>query len=124
VKNRNRNSTRYYSEKHENSVCEALDGTRQANSGAARFSVGDVRVKAGRYNLLIECKTCMEDKESFSIKKEWIDKMSVEARSAGYDLTSLCFNFGPSQSHSSNLYIINEEMMKFLVAKLDDEGQM
>lgn len=121
MKNRNKESTRYYSERHENSVCEALGGYRQPNSGAAKFSVGDVSVKAGRFKILIECKTCMEDKESFSIKKEWLDKNQKELRMGGYDMSALCFNFGPSVTHSQNLYIINEPLMEYLVAKLADD---
>ena len=121
AKNRNKESTRYYSERHENSVCEALGGYRQPNSGAAKFSVGDVSVKTGRFKILIECKTCMEDKESFSIKKEWLDKNQKELRMGGYDMSALCFNFGPSSTHNSNLYVINESLMEYLVAKLSDD---
>ena len=120
-KNKNKDSTRYYSEKHENSVCEALGGRRQPNSGAARFSVGDVSVTSGRFRILIECKTCMTDKESFSLKKEWFDKNQKELSMGGYDISALCFNFGPSPTHSKNLYVINESLMEYLVDKLRDD---
>lgn len=122
MKNRNKESTRFYSERHENSVCEAIGGYRQPNSGAAKFSVGDVIVKAGKAKILVECKTSMSDKESFSIKKEWVDKNKKELRMAGYDLSAICFNFGPSVTHSKNLYIINESLMAYLVDKLSEEN--
>ena len=122
MKNKNKESTRYYSEKHENSVCGALGGYRQPNSGAAKFSVGDVTVEAGKVRVLIECKTCMTDKDSFSIKKEWVDKNKKELRLGGYDLSSICFNFGPSKTHSENLYIINESTMAYLIEKLSLEN--
>lgn len=123
AKNKNQDSTRYYSERHEDSVCESLGGYRQPNSGAAKFSAGDVTVEAGKAKILIECKTCMADKESFSIKKEWIDKNKKEARAAGYDVSAICFNFGPSATHRGNLYIINESLMAYLVDKLTEDNK-
>ena len=121
-KNKNKDSTRYYSEKHENSVCRALGGTRQPNSGAAKFSVGDVSIPLGSSKMLIECKTCMGDKDSFSIKREWIIKNREEAKLGRYSNSAICFNFGPSVSHSDNLYIINEQLMAYLVSKLTEEN--
>lgn len=112
AKNRNKESTRYYSEKQENSVCEALGGKRQANSGAAKFCAGDVITET----FLIECKTCMADKESFSVKKEWWEKNRLEAFQKRKSNRAIAFNFGPGQE---NLYIISEELMKVLVDCLE-----
>ena len=64
--NKNKESTRYYSDKHEKSVCKALGARQQPNSGAALFRKGDVITN----NMLIECKCSMADKDSFSVKKE------------------------------------------------------
>ena len=38
-------STRYFSDKHEKSVCKALNAVQQSNSGAGKFSKGDVVIK-------------------------------------------------------------------------------
>ena len=38
----NVNSTRYYSDKHEKSICKALGGVQNSNSGAGLFAKGDV----------------------------------------------------------------------------------
>ena len=66
--NRNKESTRYYSDLQEKAVCKALGATKQPNSGAGLFRKGDcVQYQA---SLLCECKTCMSDKNSVSIKKE------------------------------------------------------
>ena len=75
--NNNTESTRYYSDKHEKSVCNALNAYQQSNSGAGKFRKGDVY--NSKASLLIECKTCMTDKSSFSIKQDWILKNKDEA---------------------------------------------
>lgn len=117
MKNHNKESTRYYSERQENSVCEALGGRRQANSGAAKFCAGDVIVDSA--DMLIECKTCMTDKESFSIKKEWWEKNRLEAFQKRKSNRAIAFNFGPQRE---NLYIISEELMKVLVNYLEGDN--
>ena len=64
--------TRYYSKKQENNVAKATGGATVKNSGATMWQKGDVNVSD--VSMLIECKTCVEPKKSFSIKKEWITK--------------------------------------------------
>ena len=61
-------STRAAADIHEKSVCKALGASQQSNSGAGLFQKGDLVQKEA--SLLIECKTCMTEKNSFSIKKE------------------------------------------------------
>lgn len=114
MKNRNKESTRYFSERHEESVCKALGAHRQPNSGAAKFNKGDTITD----QFLIECKTCMSEKESFSIKKEWIEKNRKEAFQIGKPYHALCFNFGPG---SQNLYVINESLMAKLVEVIEED---
>ena len=113
MKNNNENSTRFFSDAHEKSVCKALSGHQTANSGAGHFSKGDVLLND--VSLMIECKTCMKDKDSFSIKREWLDKNKQEKFSMRKANTALCFNFGPGQE---NYYVIDEKLMKFLVQQL------
>ena len=104
---RNKKCTRYYSNRQEKSVAKAVNGKQTANSGATNFQKGDIITD----NFLIECKTCMEDKKSFSIKKEWIDKNKEEAFAMRKSYSALAFNFGPS---SENYYIIDERLFKIL----------
>ena len=115
---KNKEATRYYSSQHETSVCKALNARKQPNSGASIFAAGDV------YNtnasLLVECKTAMTDKESFSIKKEWLDKIKEEMREKRFQNNCLAFSFGPN---SPNYYIIDEKLMKFLTEKLEEENE-
>lgn len=113
MKNKNKESTRYYSDIQEKHVALVLGGYQNSNSGASKFTAGDVKVPSA--NMLIECKTCMTDKESFSIRKEWLIKNRAEAFSVGSHYRALAFNFGPS---SENHYIINEDLMIYLVEKI------
>ena len=115
--NKNKESTRYFSDLHEKSVCKALGANQQSNSGAGLFQKGDLIQKEA--SLLIECKTCMTEKSSFSIKKEWLDKNEKEKKEINLDNSALCFNFGP---RTDNYYIISEKIMKYLVEKLVEDN--
>lgn len=114
---KNKESTRYYSNMQEQSVCKLLDGRQQSNSGAGDFNKGDVVLKDA--SMLIECKTCVSDKESFSIKKEWFSKNAAEAFAIRLRNHCVCFNFGPQQP---NYFIINEKLMKYLVEKIKEDN--
>ena len=114
---KNKESTRYYSDKHEKSICKALGAQQQSNSGAGHFRKGDV-IHNGA-SMLIEAKTCTSEKNSFSIKQEWIDKNKEEAFLIRKANSCICFNFGPD---SDNYYVINEKLMRFLISKLTEEN--
>ncbi len=114
---KNKQSTRYFSDLQETYVAKLLNGQKNSNSGAGLYRKGDVVVPNA--SLLIECKTCMEDKNSFSIKKEWIDKNRADAFNVRADENCIAFNFGPEQE---NFFIIDEKLMKFLVEKLEEEN--
>lgn len=43
---------------------------------------------------LFEAKTCMKEQESFSIKKEWLDKLKQESFGMNKEFYALVFNFG------------------------------
>ena len=113
---KNNECTRYYSDAHEKSVCKALNGRQNSNSGAGKFQKGDVTIP--QCNLLIECKTVMKPKDSISIKIEWVVKNKQEAFSTRKDNSVICFNFEPN---GENLYIISEKLMKYLCEKLEED---
>lgn len=115
---KNKESTRYYSELQEKRVAENLNGSVCPNSGAGKFSKSDVQVKDA--SLSIECKTCMTDKDSFSIKKSWFEKQKEEAFSNRLDNSVIAFNFGPSDKNDK--FIIDYKLMRFLVEKLTEEN--
>lgn len=109
----NKKSTRYYSGRQERKVTKALNGKLVANSGACNFVAGDVTTD----RFLIECKTCTSDKQSFSIKKDWIKKNQEEAFAVGKDYSAIAFNFGPD---SENYYVIDENLFKLLKEYLEE----
>ena len=112
---KNKESTRYFSDCHEKSVCEVLGGRQVSNSGANRFEKGDVIVN----DMLIECKCAMSEKDSVSIKKDWLLKTKIEAFRNRLSDTCLCFNFEPD---GDNYYVIDEKLMKVLCNALKESN--
>lgn len=104
-------NTRKFAKRQEQTLAQILNGKRQANSGATPFRKGDVI--GSRF--LIEAKTCIEDKKSFAIKKEWLEKNKEEAFAMGREYAALAFNFGPGQS---NYFILDEKTFKELVGRI------
>lgn len=109
-------STREFSSDQEKKVAKLLGGQINPNSGAGKWRKGDVVIPEV---LLIECKTCMTDKSSFSIKADWLIKNKEEAFSNRLYNSCLAFNFGPDKP---NYFVIDEKLMKFLVEKLIEEN--
>lgn len=110
-------STRDFSSKQESKIAKLLGGQVNPNSGAGKWRKGDVQVPEA--SLLIECKTCMSDKSSFSIKSDWIAKNKEEAYSNRLYNSCIAFNFGPDKS---NYFVIDEKLMSFLVEKLIEDN--
>ena len=108
----NKNSTRWYSSKQEKSIAKVVGGRLQANSGATTFSKGDIKTD----NWLFEAKTCMKEQESFSIKKEWLEKLKQESFAMNKEYNALVFNFGPD---TNNYYVLDEKIMKKLLIILN-----
>lgn len=77
------------------------------------FQKGDVYSS----DFCIECKTATTEKESMSIKKEWIEKLKEEAFASNKSNWAISFNFGGLRN-PENFYIISEttfqELLKFM----------
>ena len=101
-------TTRELSAIQEKNVAKALSGVRTANSGATTFSKGDVI--AG--DCIIECKTKMQEVQSFPITKEWLTKLEQERQDMGKRLAALAFSF---DSGKTSFYIIDQRTMKYLL---------
>lgn len=106
-------NTRYYSNKQEKIIAKQVKGYQNPNSGATKFSKGDVHTKT----FLIEAKTCVNPKSSFSIKKEWLEKNQEEAFAMHKPYSALCFDFGDNKNR---YYIIDEKLFKRLVEFIED----
>ena len=105
--------TRFYSNKQEKHIAKVTNGKQVANSGATAFSKGDVRTD----QFLIEAKTCTSEKQSFSIKKEWLEKNEEERFAMNKDYSALAFNFGDDV----NYYVISEKLFIKLLNYLKEE---
>lgn len=114
---KNPEATRTFSTAQESYVARLIGGRRMANSGAADFSAGDVVLESA--SMLVECKTPMTEKNSFSIKKAWIDKNKEDAFSVRMFNTAIAFEFGPDQK---NYFVIDEKLFRFLCEKLTEEN--
>ena len=113
-KGNSKKPTRYYSDKQEKIIAKNLNGRQVANSGATMFAKGDVVVGN---DWLIEAKTKTTQTNSFSIKKEWLEKNLNESIFMHKKYNALAFNYGPN---TPNYYIIDESLMKRLVELLKD----
>lgn len=103
---KNKSATRYFSDKQETYIAKLLGGTKVPNSGAIRCAGGDVRIGN---DWLIECKTSMKPKESFSIKKEWIDKNERERMDLQIPYSALVFQF---EEDGTNYFVLDEKTFK------------
>ena len=111
---KNRNSMRYFSAVQENTIAKSIGAKTTSNSGAARFTAGDVITN----DFLIEAKTTTKPKESFSIKKEWITKNNLERMQLGKPYCALAFQFAPN---SPNYYVIDEKLFKKLLEYMEGD---
>lgn len=110
----NKNSTRYYSSNQEKHIAKVINGKCQANSGATLFNKGDI----ANSNWLIEAKTGMSEKQSFSIKREWLNKIKQESFAMNKEYYALAFNFGIL--NEPNYYILDERIFKQILTILDE----
>ena len=111
----NKNSTRYYSTKQEKKIAKQVNGRRTPNSGATLHIKGDVTTD----NWLFEAKTKMEESQSFTIKRAWIDKNKEEAFAMGKDYNALVIDFGDGKQ----FYLVDSKTflrMKDLLEADDD----
>ena len=114
----NKEATRYASSVQEKRVAGKFGGKVSSNSGAGLFNKGDVVCEDA--SLLVECKTCMEPKKSFSINKDWIEKNKEEAFRLRLDNHVIAFNF--DYQDKKDYYIIDDKLMGFLVHCLEKEN--
>ena len=112
----NKESTRYYSSRQEQYIASLIEGKANSSSGSGNFNKSDVLKESA--SLLIECKTSVSEKSSFSIKKDWLTKVKKEAFEMRLSHTILAFEFAPK---TENYFVIDESLFKFLVEKLEEE---
>ena len=115
---KNKEATRYFSNKQEKEVAKMLGGNQTPNSGATGFVKSDVILD----NLmLIECKTKTKESNSFSINRDWIEKNELERKEMHLPYSCLVIKFNPDDNYNSNYFVINSKLMKMLVEHLKEE---
>ena len=94
-------------QRQEQHIAKSLNGRVQPASGAGRNHKGDVRTS----QFLVECKAT--DKDSISLKKAWIQKISKQACSIARDpLIHLDIN-------GERCYVVPERVWNYLYGRID-----
>ena len=96
-------TTRYFSDKQEKHIAKVTGGRVQSNSGGTKFGGGDVHTD----KFLIEAKTPEIERKSFTIMKEWLEKMKEQAFEQGKEEAVLAFRFSPEDK--TDMYVLNEQ---------------
>ena len=108
-------TTRYFSDLQEKHIAKVTGGKVQSNSGGTKFGGGDVHTD----KFFIEAKTPTKEQTSFTIKKEWINKMREQAYEQGKECGVLAFRFHP---HGNDFYILSErQFLEYLRYKEDKD---
>lgn len=105
---------RYFSKKQEKAVAKEVKGKTVANSGATRFSKGDIQTD----KFLLEAKTVTKEQKTFTLKKEWFIKNKEEAFAMRKPYNALVFDFGDEERY----YIIDEKTFKTIQGILENEN--
>ena len=92
----------------ETKIAKRFGFRKQPNSGATKFKKGDLV----NDNFLLDCKTCVEDKKSVTIKEEWITKIKSEALSQGKLFSGICFSFGQNKEP---YFIVDGKLFTYLL---------
>lgn len=95
-------TTRDYSDMQEKHIAKVTGGKVQSNSGGTKFGGGDVHTD----KFFIEAKTPMIERKSFTIMKDWINKLQEQTFEQGKEEGVLAFRFSPNDK--TDMYVLNE----------------
>ena len=95
-------TTRDYSDKQEKHIAKVTGGKVQSNSGGTKFGGGDVHTN----KFFIEAKTPAIERKSFTIMKDWLEKMKEQAFEQGKEEAVLAFRFDPDTDN--DLYVLSQ----------------
>lgn len=109
-------TTRYFSDKQEKHIAKVTGGKVQSNSGGTKFGGGDVHTD----KFFIEAKTPTKSQTSFTIKKEWFQKLYEQTYEQGKLEGVLAFRLSPDDK--TDMYVLNErQFLEYLRFKEDNE---
>lgn len=98
--------------KQEKRVAAIFNGNRTPQSGGGKWKKGDVLSDL----FLVECKTSIIEKPSYSISKKILDKADEERREMGKEFYALAFTFGTEE----DFFVINKKAMVYLLSNVPD----
>lgn len=101
----------------EKEIARLLNGTVQVASGGTAFGGGDVHTNC----FFIEAKTTTAEKQSFSIKKDWLDKMRIQMQEQRKRYSALAFRFDPL---GQDYFVIDANLMRQLVEVIENVESM
>ena len=107
-------TTRDYSDRQEKHIAKVTGGKVQSNSGGTKFGGGDVHTK----HFLIEAKTPTKEQTSFTIKKEWMDKMKMQAFEQGKPQSVLAFRFSPDDKQ--DYYVLDQKQFLLFLEYMEE----
>ena len=108
-------TTRDYSDKQEKHIAKVTEGKIQSNSGGTKFGGGDVHTD----KFFIEAKTPAIERKSFTIRKDWLEKMKEQAFEQGKEESVLAFRFDPNTD--IDLYVLSQrQFLEYLRFKEQD----
>lgn len=109
-------TTRDYSDKQEKHIAKVTGGKVQSNSGGTKFGGGDVHTD----KFLIEAKTPAIERKSFTIMKDWLEKMKEQAFEQGKEESVLAFRFDPDTDN--DLYVLSQrQFLEYLKYKESED---
>lgn len=109
-------TTRCFSDKQEQHIAKVIGGRVQSNSGGTKFGGGDVHTD----KFFIEAKTPAIERKSFTIMKDWLEKMNEQAFEQGKEEAVLAFRFSPDDK--TDMYVLNErQFLEYLKYKENKE---
>ena len=101
--------------KQERDLANFLDGNVVSGSGCGEFNCGDIELR----DWLIECKTVTKPQTSFSVKKQWLDKIAEQSYEIGKSLSALAFRFDPD---GEDYVVIDRETFRMLARNFEEQN--
>lgn len=105
--------TKKASVSQEERIARLFKGRRTPQSGGGKWVKGDVISE----NFLIECKTSLTEKTSYSVSKKILQKADEQRREMGKPFYALAFTFGNDEDY----FVINSKTMRYLLSALETQ---
>lgn len=98
--------------RQEERVAKLFNGQRTPQSGGGKWKKGDVLSQ----NFLIECKTSISPKSSYSVSREVLCKADEERREMGKPFYALAFTFGDEE----DFFVVDKRTMLYLLSNIEE----